>query len=93
MTRQTGTPKRVDHAPVTSGKYMISPLIKAVENGWYACSVSIRSGSGQGTTDRVLRFTQMFRDGRIAADYARAEGLQWVGASSFPGSSLAARPV
>ena len=54
--------------------------IKALENGWYACSVSIRSGSGRGTTDRVLRLTRLFRDPHSAADYARGEGLQWVGA-------------
>jgi hypothetical protein len=64
---------------ITAGRYLISPLIKAVENGWYACSVSIRSGSGSSTTDRVLRLTRLFRDRLAAADYARAEGLQWIG--------------
>lgn len=68
------------HRPLTVGKYLISPLIKALENGWYACSVSIRSGSGRGTTDRVLRLTRLFRDPLAAADYARGEGLQWIGA-------------
>lgn len=62
------------------GKYLISPLTKALENGWFACSVSIRSGSGRGTTDRVLRLTRLFRDPLCAADYARREGLQWLGA-------------
>ena len=64
---------------ITAGKYLISPLIKALENGWYACSVSIRSGSGSSTTDRVVRLTRLFRDRLAAADYARAEGLQWIG--------------
>lgn len=66
----------------------MSPLVKMLENGWFACSVSIRSGSGPTTTDRVVRFTRLFRDGGAAALYAHAEGLQWIGASP-PG----ARPV
>jgi hypothetical protein len=71
--------KNTQDNPVTAGKYLISPLVKALENGWYACSVSIRSGSGSATTDRVLRLTRLFRDRLAAADYARAEGLQWIG--------------
>jgi hypothetical protein len=41
--------------------------------------VSIRSGRGQGTTDRVLRLTRLFRDSVSASDYAVGEGLQWMG--------------
>ncbi|HEX7891982.1 MAG TPA: hypothetical protein VF522_21720 [Ramlibacter sp.] len=67
------------HHSRTIGKYLISPLTKALENGWYACSVSIRSGSGRGTTDRVVRLTRLFRDRIAAADYAMAEGLRWIG--------------
>ena len=64
---------------VTVGKYLISPLTKPLENGWYASSVSIRSGSGSGTHDRVLRLTRLFRSKLAAAKYATAEGLQWIG--------------
>jgi MoaA/NifB/PqqE/SkfB family radical SAM enzyme len=64
---------------VTSGKYLISPLVKPLENGWYAASVSIRSGSGSGTHDRVLRLTRLFRSKLAAIQYAIAEGLQWTG--------------
>ncbi|GAB3664598.1 hypothetical protein [Ramlibacter alkalitolerans] len=66
------------HDPVTVGKYLVSPIIRLLDNGWYACSVSIRSGRGQQTTDRVLRLTRLFRDAVTAADYALAEGLQWI---------------
>jgi len=69
------------HHPLTVGKYLISPLTKALENGWFACSVSIRSGSGRATTDRVLRLTRLFRDPVAGADYARSEGLQWIDSS------------
>lgn len=64
---------------ITVGKYLISPLTKAVANGWYACSVSIRSGSGSGTHDRVLRLTRLFRSHVAAVAYATTEGLQWIG--------------
>jgi hypothetical protein len=63
---------------VSTGKYLISPLIQLVENGWFACSVSIRSGRGAGTSDRVLRLTRLFRDRGAAAAYAIGEGLQWI---------------
>ena len=66
------------HSPTTVGKYLISPLTKALDNGWFACSVSIRSGSGTSTTDRVVRLTKLFPDRMLAADYARSEGLQWI---------------
>jgi hypothetical protein len=75
------------HATVTVGKYLISPLTKLVEGGWFACSVSIRAGSGRGTTDRVVRLTRIFRDRLAAADYALQEGLRWVAA---PAASPAA---
>ena len=76
----------------TVGKYLISPLTKLLENGWYACSVSIRSGSGSGTHDRVLRLTRLFQTKLSAVRYATAEGLQWIGHShtSVQGAALAA---
>jgi hypothetical protein len=65
---------------LTVGKYLISPLTRALDNGWYACSVSIRSGSGSTTTDRVVRLTRLFRGKVAACEYAVAEGLRWIGA-------------
>ncbi|MEP6825073.1 MAG: hypothetical protein ABI919_09670 [Ramlibacter sp.] len=64
---------------IIAGKYLISPLVKLLENGWYAASVSIRSGTGSGTHDRVLRLTRLFRSKLAAVQYATAEGLQWIG--------------
>ena len=72
------------HRPITVGKYLISPLTRPLANGWFACSVSIRSGSGSATTDRVVRLTRLFRDAIAAAEYAIAEGLQWIGATRAP---------
>ncbi|MBC5782244.1 hypothetical protein H8N03_04760 [Ramlibacter sp. USB13] len=70
----------IAHPTLQVGKFLISPLTRLLENGWIASSVSIRSGSGSGTTDRVLRLTRLFRDSTAAADYAMGEGLQWIGA-------------
>ena len=65
---------------ITVGKYLISPITKALENGRYACSVSIRSGAdGSARHDRVLRLTQLFRSQVAAARHATAEGLEWIG--------------
>jgi phage gp46-like protein len=64
---------------ITVGKYLISPLTKLLANGWYACSVSIRSGSGSATHDRVLRLTRLFRSQVAAVAFATTEGLQWIG--------------
>jgi hypothetical protein len=64
---------------VTAGRFLISPITKMLANGWYACSVSIRSGSHGGTDDRLLRLTRLFRTRLAAVHYAIAEGLQWTG--------------
>ncbi len=76
---------------ITVGKYLISPLTKLLANGWYACSVSIRSGSGSSTHDRVLRLTRLFRSHLEAVGYATTEGLQWISTRgpSHQGSALA----
>jgi hypothetical protein len=88
MTSISTSTATTDHT-MTVGKYRISPLTKVVDNGWYACSVSIRSGSGSATTDRVVRLTRLFRDRLAAAEYALAEGLQWIGVAR-PASAMAA---
>jgi hypothetical protein len=71
---------RDTHTPLKAGRYLISPITRLLENGWYGCSVSIRSGAGQSTSDRVLRLTRLFRDRVAAADFATADALRWIGA-------------
>jgi len=60
------------------GKYLISPLTRLLDDGRYAASVSIRSGSGRGTHDRVMRLVPLFADHATAAHYATSEGMRWV---------------
>ena len=75
---------RSHSAPRQVGKYLVSALVKALANGWFASSVSIRSGSGSGTTDRILRMTRLFRCAKEAAAYAHEEALQWINLSHRP---------
>jgi hypothetical protein len=60
------------------GKYLVSPLIKVLEDGSFASSVSIRSGSGSATTDRVLRLMRVFPCAAEAVAGAHAEALLWI---------------
>ncbi len=60
------------------GKYLISPLTRMLDDGQYAASVSIRSGTGSGTHDRVMRLVPLFSDHATAAHYATSEGMRWV---------------
>ena len=63
---------------IAIGKYLVSPLSKRLDDGRYAASVSIRSGRGSGTHDRVMRFTPVFCCDHSALNYATQQGLIWV---------------
>lgn len=60
------------------GKYLLSPLIKLTESGQYAASVSVRSGRGSGTHDRIFRFTPFFATREEATLYALNQGRSFV---------------
>lgn len=60
------------------GKYLVSPLTRTTESGQYTASVSIRSGSGSGTSDRIYRFIPEFETREGALQYAVAEGHSWL---------------
>ena len=60
------------------------PLLRLLENGWFASSVSIRCNAGACGTARILRLTRLFRCATEAAAYARAEALQWIATSPRP---------
>ena len=64
--------------PFQVGKYLVSPLSRQKECGRYSASVSIRSGSGRGTHDRVFRFLPEFITREAALLYATAEGHSWL---------------
>ena len=66
------------------GKYLVSPLAKQQAEGRYAASVSIRSGQGSGTHDRVLRFHDLFDSAAAAVHYATEHALGWIRERSAP---------
>jgi hypothetical protein len=64
--------------PITVGRYLVSPLTRLIPDEGHAPSVSIRSGAGSATHDRVLRFGARFGSRDEAARYATAQGLLWL---------------
>ena len=66
------------------GKYRVSALVRPLDDGGYTSGVSIRSGRGSATTDRVMRFTEDFPTHEAAARYAMAQGIDWVRDSAGP---------
>ncbi len=69
---------------IAVGKYLVSPLAKPQETGGYAASVSIRSGQGSATHDRVMRFTGLFDSAAAALHYATENALAWIQERSSP---------
>jgi len=69
---------------VSIGKYRVSALSKRLDDGAYSASVSIRSGHGSASTDRVMRFIPQFESESAAQSYAHAQGLIWVHQTSQP---------
>ncbi|MFZ9297720.1 MAG: hypothetical protein ACO24Y_05260 [Hylemonella sp.] len=66
------------------GKYLVSPLSRLSESGNHLASVSIRSGRGSGTHDRVFRFVPQFDTQEGALQYALAEAHNWVQQGRIP---------
>ena len=53
-------------------------MTRPLSGGRYASSVSIRSGRGTMTSDRVMRFTPEFDSDAKAVRYATEQALDWV---------------
>jgi hypothetical protein len=69
---------------IAVGKYLVSPLAKQQGEGCYAASVSIRSGRGSGTHDRILRFSGLFDSAAAAVHYATEHARRWIHESASP---------
>ncbi len=63
---------------ISVGKYLVSPLTQLTDAGNYTSSVSIRSGAGRATHDRVFRFVARFDTREGARRYAVQQGMQWL---------------
>jgi len=59
-------------------KFCLSPFAKLNESGQYAASISIRSGRGRGTLDRVFRLIPCFPTHEEAIRYAADQGRRFV---------------
>lgn len=66
------------------GKYLVSPLAKPQGEGCFVASVSIRSGKGSATHDRVMRFSRLFDNAASALQYATEQALGWIKERSVP---------
>ncbi|MBH9553656.1 hypothetical protein [Inhella gelatinilytica] len=59
------------------GRFFVSPMIKRDVDGQFVASVSIRSGQGRATTDRVTRFEPRFACAQSALRFAVDRGIAW----------------
>lgn len=78
-TAQSHSRKSCIQKSLKIGKYLVTPLIRRLEDGRYAPSVSIRTGRGSATHDRVMRLTPFFDTPQAAMRHATNQGLAWVG--------------
>ena len=66
------------HQPISMGKFRIQPCSRALPNGAFGAQVSVASGRGSASTDRVMRFVPEFATPAAASQYALDEGMLWV---------------
>ena len=62
---------------IAVGRYRVSPMAQPRGDGAFDALVSIRSGQGMASVDRVMQFTPSFANPTAALRYAKAEGLAW----------------
>lgn len=60
------------------GKYLLSPSATPTADGFYTAGLSVRSGQGSGTHDRVMQFVPTFLSPQAAMAYALEQGLRCV---------------
>ena len=78
------TTTTTQQTPITMGKYRIAACPSQLPSGQFAAQVSISSGHGSASTDRVMRFHSEFASHDAAARYAVEQGIDWVRASTRP---------
>lgn len=66
------------------GRYVLSTITRRTDCGQYAASLSIRSGAGSASHDRVFRFTPLFRTADAADGYALAQGREYLALPALP---------
>jgi hypothetical protein len=76
-TRLIASLNQIPHA-ISVGPYRVSALSRQLADGRFTASVSIRSGRGSATTDRILRLDGRFASEHAAQRHAHEQGLIWV---------------
>jgi hypothetical protein len=66
------------------GRFVLSPITRQTANGQFAASLSIRSGQGSGTHDRVYRFIPLFDTPQAASTYALDQGRSYLRLHALP---------
>jgi len=72
------------HHARTVGRFVLSPITRQTDGGQFAASLSIRSGHGSASHDRVFRFTPLFTTAQAAAGYALQQGLSYLRQPALP---------
>ncbi|MDR7333493.1 hypothetical protein [Roseateles asaccharophilus] len=60
------------------GRFLISPMVQERCDGGFDALVSIRSGRGTASVDRIMRFSPKFSRTDAALRYATTQGVAWV---------------
>lgn len=68
----------LSHHPFAVGKFRITPLARSSAAGHHTASLSIRSGEGSQTLDRIYTFKPEFKTQDSAMMYAMAQGRYWL---------------
>lgn len=85
MKSYQNQPSPVIDTSIAVGKYRVFPWAKLQSEGCYAASVSISSGRGAGTHDRVIRFSDLFDSAAAALNFATEHALNWIQERQSPG--------
>lgn len=74
-----GSKGRFIQTSLRIGKYLVSPSSRCAGAGRFTAAVSIRSGQGSMTHDRVVRFVPLFDTHTQATDFATEQAMAWIG--------------
>ena len=75
------------HSPAISqviGRYALTPTAAMTASGSYTAPLSIRSGKGSCSHDRVFRFIPLFRSPAAAIRYAIEQGKSYLHLPGLP---------
>jgi len=66
------------------GRYALTPTAEMTTSGAYTATLSIRSGQGSCSHDRVFRFIPLFRTSAAALRYAIEQGKSYLQSPALP---------